>query len=328
MPFVRVKNGIIHSIKMEFNLNLHCNYSCAECSRNSPHVRPQFASLKTFKKDVEALTKVYHVRRFRFEGGEPLLNKKILLFLEVIRDSSLADQLHVHTNGALLHLADEALFREIDILSISRYPDPRCDESKIDRARELCQRHGTELRIESIRGFRRINVDEAMEPDLARKIFDSCQIAHSWYCQTFFNGIFYLCSRPLCTQMYRQKKGLNSPDYSKLDGIDIHSQNLFERLRDYFGKREPLLSCSHCLGSVGLHEAWRSLSVDECRNPKIIPESAEDLIEKRRLAYLYRWECLQRQALRFFSFLPVARFLTMLRDAPYYRSRNKPIKRN
>lgn len=323
MPFVRIKNGIVHSVKMEFNLNFHCNFRCAECSRNSPYVQPQFASLKSFKKDVKSLSKVYHVRRFRFEGGEPLLNKNILLFLDVVRNSSIADQLHVHTNGALLNRADEALFREIDILTISRYPDPLCNESKIQKARKLCRRYGTKLRIDPIRSFRRINVDKATGSHLAQKIFDSCQIVHSWYCQTFFNGRFYLCSRPLSTQMYRQKKGLNSPDFAMLDGIDIHSENLFERLRDYFRKHEPLLSCSHCLGSVGLHKAWRSLSVDECRHPEIIQELTENLIDHRRLMYLYIWEHIQRRFLRLLPFLPVARILTMLRDVSFFRSRNK-----
>ena len=325
MPFVSVENNIIQSIKMEFNLNFHCNLSCAECSRNSPHLRPQFASLEKFKKDVAAIEKVYHVKRFRFEGGEPLLNRKILYFVEVVRESKLADQLHVHTNGLLLHRADKAFFREIDILSISRYPDVRCNDRNIQLAKDMCERYGTELRIEKIRGFRSINMDDALDVKLKRKIFNSCQIAHSWYCQTFYDGMFYLCSRPLCTQNYRTLKNLKSPDLLKIDGIHIHSPELFYRLKTYLERKEPLLSCSYCLGSVGLHQAWRSLSVDECRHPVFIKEPAMDLIEKQRLSYLTHWAAFQEMILQIVPLLSLARLLTMLRDAPFYRSRNKPL---
>jgi hypothetical protein len=324
MPFVTVKNGIIQSIKMEFNLNLHCNYSCAECSRNSPHLRPRFASLAKFKKDVRALEKVYHVQRFRFEGGEPLLNRQILAFIQVVRDSVLADRLHVHTNGALLQHADESLFRELDILSISRYPVSRLDDTMLNRTRDLCERYGTQLRIEPIRGFRRINLDEKMDLELTRRVFASCQIAHSWYCQTFFNGWFYLCSRPLCTGAYRRQKGLAAPDYALTDGIPIHCEGLFARMRDYLARRHPLGCCSHCLGSVGRHEPWRWLAAAQCRRPPVCRESANELIDQRRLWFLYRWDRLQLRILRRCPSLKLARFLGMLRDVPFYRSRSQP----
>lgn len=321
MPFVSVKNGIIHSIKLEFNLSFHCNFSCSECSHNSPYITPALASLDGFKRDVRALEKVYHVRRFRFEGGEPLLHPKLLSFIEVVRDSRLAEQLHVHTNGSLLHLADEALYREVDILSISWYPDPRCDESKINRARELCARYDTKLRIERIKGFRRINVDESLKPNLAKRVFDSCQIAHSWYCQTFFNGMFYMCSRPLFTGRYRRKKNLECTDFEVLDGLPIHERGLLGRLTNYLACRNPLESCYHCLGSVGRHKTWRSLSAEERYKPKIILRSGEALIDHKRLRYLSSWEHFQRKLLRHIPCLSVARALTMLRDLRYRRSR-------
>jgi len=306
---------------MEFNLSFHCNFSCAECSHNSPYIQPTLPSLAAFKRDVRALEKVYHVRRFRFEGGEPLLHPKLLSFIEVVRDSRLADQLHLHTNGSLLHRADEALYRELDILSISWYPDPRCDASKIKRARELCARHDTKLRIERVKGFRRMNVDESLEPNLAKSVFDSCQIAHSWYCQTFFDGMFYMCSRPLFTGPYRHKKNLNTPDLAVLDGLPIHEPDLSERLLSYLGCRNPLESCHHCLGSVGVHKAWRSLSAEERYKPEMIFKSGEALIDHRRLRYLCRWERFQRKVLQYIPYLLVARALTMLRDTPYRRSR-------
>ena len=320
MPFVAVKNDIIHSIKMEFNLSFHCNLSCAECSHNSPYLRPKLASLNSFRHDIRALEKVYRVGRFRFVGGEPLLHPQLLLFIEAVKDSGIAKQVQVCTNGSLLHRVDEALFRELDVLSISWYPN-HCDDSKINRAKELCARYGTKLKIEIVKGFRSMNVDDPMEPILTKKVFDSCQIAHSWYCQTFFDGMFYLCSRPLFTSPYRLKKGLEGPDFSIFDGLEIHAPNLLERLLSYLARKDPLASCRHCLGTVGMYHTWRSLSTEERNKPEIISKSAKLLIDYRRMRYFYRWERFLRKFMPYIPYLSLARVLTMLRDAPYYRSR-------
>jgi hypothetical protein len=166
-----------------------------------------------------------------------------------------------------------------------------------------------------------MNVDESLKPNLAKRVFDSCQIAHSWYCQTFFDGMFYMCSRPLFTGPYRDKKKLDSPDFAVLDGLPIHEPDLLGRLIDYLACRNPLESCHYCLGSVGRHETWRSLSAEERRKPEMILKSGEALIDHKRLRYLGRWERFQRKLFRFFPCLVMARVLTMFRDVRYRRSR-------
>ena len=106
--------------------------------------------------------------------------------------------IEVCSNGALLHRVDDAIFRAIDKLSISWYPDDRCGPDKIDLARRKCLEHGVQLKVERIERFRTMQQDTAIgDANLVKRIFQSCQIAHSWGCQTFLDGRFYLCSRPL-----------------------------------------------------------------------------------------------------------------------------------
>jgi hypothetical protein len=181
MPFVAVHDGVIRAGKLEFNLASHCNYACDECSHFSPHVAPALADLGNFQRDLEALARVYRARRFRFVGGEPFLHKRILDYVEAVRSSGIAELVQVCSNGSLLHKVDDALFRAIDLLSISWYPDERCDATQIELARRKCAEHGVRLKVESIDRFRRMQLDAPTEDDgLVDRIYRSCQIAHSW----------------------------------------------------------------------------------------------------------------------------------------------------
>ena len=102
MPSVSVSEGKIVSLKIEYNLTEHCNYGCAECSHFSPYLAKKESSLATFVHDLEALAKVLRVYRFRFVGGEPLLHRELLQHVQAVRDSGIAGEVQVCTNGALL----------------------------------------------------------------------------------------------------------------------------------------------------------------------------------------------------------------------------------
>lgn len=321
MPFFDVRDGRILSIKLEFNLSFHCNFSCADCSHVSPHLKRNSASLEQFRRDISALSKVYHVSRFRFVGGEPLLHGDIVSFIDAVRDSGLADVIQVCTNGALLHRAEDAFFRKIDMLSISWYPDARIDEAKIELARVRCEKSGTRLHIEPVRYFRKMNADLTNNSRLTGQVYRSCQIAHSWYCQTFFDGMFYLCSRPLVTRALFHPDDGSVPDFSMLDGIPIHEDKLLERLLVYLRHDKPLISCQHCLGTVGRRERWRALSVKERSRPPAVERNPMLMLDRRKLWYLLVVTWMERRVVNMIPSLRLARLLTLLKDTPYRWSR-------
>jgi organic radical activating enzyme len=316
MPFVRGVDGRIESIKMEVNLVQHCNYGCQECSHFSPHLRAGAADVETFRRDLDALALVYHVGRFRFVGGEPLLNPAIGEFIAAVRTSGITNVIEVVTNGSLLHRADEALFEEIDSLSVSAYPDSRFDESKLARAADLCRQHGTKLKVNRIDRFRLMQLDAPIEDArLVNDLYRSCQIAHSWYCQTFADGWFYLCSRPLFTDAYLELKGASTQDLVRRDGEPLHEPDLYQRLRAYLGRTEPLASCSYCLGTAGRHIAWRQQSTAEKRSTEPLQRSARASLSHRRLRFLIGWSQIERAVLRVAPSLRLARGLTLAKDA-------------
>jgi len=160
MPFVEIVDNKIHSAKLEYNLVDHCNLSCSNCSHFSPHLKSKYAQLETFKCDLEALARVYKVTRFRFVGGEPLLHKQILEFIAVVKSSGIADKIQICTNGVLLDRVDDEVFRQIDMLSVSWYPDMRVSKEKIDFARQKCRNFDTEYRVKKINRFRLMQLQQ------------------------------------------------------------------------------------------------------------------------------------------------------------------------
>lgn len=314
MPFIKVKNGKIRSAKLEFNLVAHCNYSCAECSHLSPYMKISNASIDSFKRDIGALSEVYRVKRFRFVGGEPLLNKDVLLFIRVVRESGIADKIQICTNGSTLHKTSDEVFREIDMLSISWYPDSRCDQAKVARAIDRCNAYDVKLKIEKIDRFRLMQLGTPTANPLLSRIYDSCQIAHTWGCQTFLNGIFYLCSRPLFTASYLSQKGLAAPSFQEIDGCPIHQEDLLDRLISYLQRRDPLESCKYCLGTAGKYIKWRQMGRSEIQSALPIEREAQAAIDPTRLRYLLAWKRAERGILAVVPSLRLARSLNLIQN--------------
>jgi organic radical activating enzyme len=317
MPFITVADGLIRSSKLEFNLAAHCNFSCAECSHFSPHLAPTLADYDTFVRDLGALAKVYRVKRFRFVGGEPLLHKQILDYIEAVRTSGIADSIQICSNGSLLHKAEDQLFRAIDSLSISWYPDARCDAEKIRLAQHKCRQHGVKLKVERIDHFRLMQLDEPIhEQRLVDRVYRSCQIAHSWGCQTFLDGYFYLCSRPLFLGSYLGLKGIDLGHRPETEGVALHEDRLQARLLAYLRRTDPLPSCSYCLGTVGQHRPWRSLDKQERRNPPLSERDAAAHVDHARMRYLLAFSRMEGALLSMVPSQRLARVLAVIKNLP------------
>jgi hypothetical protein len=299
MPFVMVRDGKIRADKLEYNVVEHCNYSCDECSHFSPYLPRRLPDFDVFRHDLAALARVYRVRMFRFVGGEPLLRKDLGDFIAAVRESRIAGAIEICTNGSLLSAIDDALYRGIDRLCVSWYPDERCDQAKIDLAKRKCGELGVALKIEPITRFRTMQIDRAIADDaLLQQIYGSCQIAHSWGCQTFHDGCFYLCSRPLFTAAYLGKLEMPAPDFSAVDSCPLHEADLLPRLIAYLSRAAPLESCRYCLGTVGKYVPWRQMSPLERKRPPRLDRDAALSISRVRLRCLLFCARLERAIMR------------------------------
>jgi GTP 3',8-cyclase len=315
MPFVTEKAGLLHGHKLEYNLVDHCNLSCRECSHFSPYLRKYSASIESFERDLSRLAEVYRVHRFRFVGGEPLLNREILRFVQAVRASGIATEIEVVTNGLLLDRLDEQLLRHLDSIAVSAYPAAGDLGPALRATQALCDRYGVRLQVEHIDRFRRMQVPEPISDEsFVRTIFDSCLIAHTWSCQTFYEGFFYLCSRPIYTDSYLQKVGAAPGNFRQVDGIALHEPELGARLRAYLRATKPLSACQHCLGTVGKYEPHAQLDPSERKHPSI-PAAASDSIDTARLRSSLRWHRVTRAILHRLPSLHVSRLLAMAETA-------------
>lgn len=314
MPFVSEKGGRLYSHKIEYNLADHCNLSCHECSHLSPYVRKQFPSLEGFQRDVLRLAEVYRVQRFRFVGGEPLLNRDLVRFVRAVRESGIAHDIEIVTNGVLLERIDDEILKHVNAIAVSVYPSAGDLTSLLRSTRERCNQRGVRLRVEHIGQFRRMQVPVPTDKLLAEQIFNSCLIAHTWSCQTFYEGFFYLCSRPIYTDSYLLKRGIPPGHFRQIDGVALHEPDLLSRLRTYLQSVTPLAACKHCLGTVGKYDTHRQLTHEERKHPPV-PEAVNESIDATRLRRLLQWQSATGAILKRVSSQRISRLLAMAQTA-------------
>lgn len=313
MPYVTVRDGKIHSRKLEYNLVEHCNFSCAECSHMSPHMQTASVPLDAFESDIKRLATVYHVERLRFVGGEPLLNSRILDYVQVARESGIGECIEIATNGVLLDRVPDELFARVDRISVSWYPDSRSHERILESAAKKCRHHGIEFRVERIARFRRMQVAGPIDDRrMVNDIYRSCMIAHTWYCQTFYDGQFYLCSRPVFAAAYLQRTGVPAPDFRSLDGVPLHEPDLRERLLEVLSSRHPLRACEYCLGTVGRYVPWSQLPTGARRDPPPPLALRREAISWSRMRYLLAWRKVESGILKRFSSARLAKLLSVI----------------
>jgi hypothetical protein len=266
-----------------------------------------------FKSDIRRLATVYRVERLRFVGGEPLLNPGILEYVQVARESGICRYIEIATNGTLLDRVPEELFSRVDRISVSWYPDSRSDESILEYAAEKCRYHGVEFRVERIARFRRMQVAGPIHDQMmVNDIYRSCMIAHTWYCQTFYDGQFYLCSRPVFTASYLRRTGISVPDLRSLDGVPIHEPDLRERLLEALFSRHPLKACEYCLGTVGRYVPWSQLPAGARWDPPQPLPFHRESISHGRMKYLLAWRKVESGMLRKFPSARLAKWLSII----------------
>lgn len=290
-----VISGKIHSNYLEFNIVEHCNNRCEGCSHFSPYIKNRFADIDIFKQDITALSEVFHVEVFRFVGGEPLLHPGLLDFIKVVRESGIADHISICTNGLILHKMGEEFFKAIDRLAISRYPNEPPTEERVAQIVEKCTFYNVECLIDTTDYFSVKFVEYPIkDAGLRHKIFNTCIVAHRWNCHTIHNGYYYLCTPPTISKDYLNAKGMNSPGFAEIDGINLHQPSLFQRLGEYLTRKEPLESCKFCIGTAGKRRPWKKLGKNELGASLKTKYIAEKWIDNDYINFHLRWNRIEK----------------------------------
>ena len=253
---------------LEYHVANHCNLKCDQCGQFSPFFSAldsdftHSISPSNFEKQLSILAPHLHARRFGILGGEPLLQKQLLDFLVRLRESMIADQIALVTNGILLMRQPDALFSLVDHITISYYISHPLSDETITAIRKRCEAADVEVEIVRRPVFsRRVVGKNNADPSLVNDIFQTCTDTWVTQCFTIQDGYLYRCSfaRLAGYQLYQQ--GLVDRDFHEDDGLKLTDSSDFgNRVRSYL---TPLKSCSYCLGSVGKLVKHRQMNIKD-----------------------------------------------------------------
>lgn len=100
---------------IEIHAAEHCNLNCKNCSMFCGLVKkPTFSDFDKTKEGIKNLKKYFdHVKKIRIIGGEPLLNKELYKFVELIRGEFPFADIRLITNGILVKQMDDKLINAL-----------------------------------------------------------------------------------------------------------------------------------------------------------------------------------------------------------------------
>jgi hypothetical protein len=89
---------------LEVNLADHCNLNCQCCDHFSPIAKPTFLDFDQYVKDIHRLAELTGNKMglMKLQGGEPLLNDRVIDYMKVTRECFPDSHICLFTDGLLL----------------------------------------------------------------------------------------------------------------------------------------------------------------------------------------------------------------------------------
>jgi hypothetical protein len=229
------------------------------------------------------LAKHYQASHVRLVGGEPLLHPRLLDLVAAIRRTGITKRIRIISNGSLSHRMTPEFWAALDEVHISIYPGKEPSTNTLDILERQAAEFGKCLVIKRFDKFRETYAEMGTEdPALINRIFNSCQIAHTWRCHTVAHGYFFLCPQSAFVPMLLH--GLNDRSYSS-NGLKITNAPAFGReLLEFLEREKPLPACRWCLGSVGRIFKHEEVSRSEWRQYQ--QHRTEELVDRTYLEQL------------------------------------------
>jgi hypothetical protein len=213
---------------------------------------PWTASRHQVERDLKHLATFSHARVWGALGGEPLLNKRIVDIVQVARESGIADEYEVWTNGLLVAQMPHAFWDVIDRLVVSRYAGKLSDE-QVERMQELANVYRKSLVIRDERSSPNFMTWLEKEPTdavttQAKYLTCAFRKGHN-YAASY--GYFFACCCGPHLPLLVQDRPFGS------DGLLIESATE-ETLGAYLSSQAPFGACRDCAGrDTAVKIPWR-----------------------------------------------------------------------
>ncbi len=244
-PRFPIVDGRIPTASLEAHVVDHCNLRCEQCCSLSPDLPRWEVEPEDLARDLEWARGALAPSIFKLVGGEPLLHRRLVECLRIVRASAIAPIIAITTNGLLLPRMDPELWTLIDALTVSAYPTPGIPDAVRDHALAQASAHRVVVNWKVQGHFVRMTRD-APEPDpqITRAIYDDCWLRRR--CNTLRDGTLYACPRPI------HFATLHPDEAASDDGVSLRPRpERVEEVKAYLERPRPLRACDRCSGGHG-----------------------------------------------------------------------------
>lgn len=226
---------------LDVNCATGCNFSCVSCSHAAPANKSWMMPPEVLREDLAKLSTVVRFHRIQMVGGEPTLNRQLPELMRVARESGIANEVMVITNGSLLKKMPEEFWQEFDTLQLSIYPTLEAGISEFAQAkcREFGKPFYSTVFTEFHQQFRRV-------PNKGEH-FKTCHWKSD--CYTVHRGAFYLCPQ----SAFFPENFMGLP--AGVDGLPLEGITE-EKLTVFLNRSEPLNACRICMANEMKSKPW------------------------------------------------------------------------
>ncbi len=234
----------VNNFHLEVNLADHCNLNCAHCDHFAPLAEEYFLDVESFEKDMKqlaGLSPAWGGGMMSLLGGEALLHKDLVKFLEIARRYFPHLKIMLWTNGLLLKNNDN-LFKAIKKfkihLEVTSYPiDFNYKETDKMAKKYKILYHRSYVKKDKQMDYFPLNLNG----DMKYEAFIKC--CHFNECRTLRHGKIYTC--PIIPYSRHFSKYFNKNlEITSNDYIDIYKVKGFDEIAEFCAKRPDF--CRYC----------------------------------------------------------------------------------
>lgn len=245
------------TLKYVVDLAEHCNLNCQSCDHFSPLAKERFPSLEEYLRDLDRMYELFGEKLLRvdFEGGEPLLNKEIIDYIEKSYERYPSIKLTIITNGILLLQMSKYFWTacrrcNVDIL-VTKYPIS-CDYKEMEY---IAEKNGVNFVHFSGYDTEKVTIHRPLDLEGNQDKFSSfneCYMGNG-PCVMVQNGKLYPCT--MIPNLRHFNSFFNKElVVTKKDYVDIHSDITADEIFEFLSN--PVPACSYCNFSKLRHEKW------------------------------------------------------------------------
>lgn len=227
-----------------YEITHHCNLKCRGCDHCAPIAQEEYVDLKTYKKDIEKMKKIFHqIKSFAIMGGEPLLHPKISEILKTSRNALKETNIFIYTNGINLLNEPEFFWKTCKKYNICIIVTKYKLNINYAQILKIANAFGVGIFWEGNREkkhFHKIKFNLAGNEDIT---ISHAGCYHAKVCHQLENGVLYKCPIIPASRHFNNFFNKNMI-ISKEDGLDIHKKLKKEEIVEYFEKPVPF--CRYC----------------------------------------------------------------------------------